>query len=186
LGGPFTAASVVSAEEVLARSGVATVANESSKAPLVAVVGPVRERFTRAQVESMALSAADGGGVAGSTLGSVVSTAKGLAPFSYVLASWVLNAGTPGSEAVRRIMGTQDWRKAPSIEFPTVALPLFVADVIANTPQIVGHTAGPARARSSAFSTHYGSHRHRAAAWVRASPTSSSASGTAWWRWLSR
>src|ERR1700677_3336809 len=64
LGGPFTAASVVSAEEVLARSGVATVADEKSKVPLVAVVGPVRERFTRAQVESMALSPADDGGIA--------------------------------------------------------------------------------------------------------------------------
>src|SRR5580658_9544388 len=37
LGGPFTAASVVSAEEVLARSGVATVADERSKVPLVSV-----------------------------------------------------------------------------------------------------------------------------------------------------
>jgi hypothetical protein len=45
LGGPFTGASVVSAEDVLARSGVATVANERSKVPLVAVVGPVKERF---------------------------------------------------------------------------------------------------------------------------------------------
>ena len=117
--------------------------------PLVAVVGPVRERFTRTQVESMALSAADRGGIAGATLGSLVSTARGLAPFSYVLASWVLNAGTPGSEAVRRVMGTQDWRKAASIEFPTIALPLFVSDVIANTPQIGGHTPSPAGASVS-------------------------------------
>ena len=58
LGGPFTAASVRSAEEVLAHSGVATVADEKSKVALVAVSGPVRISFTRAQVQAMALSAA--------------------------------------------------------------------------------------------------------------------------------
>jgi len=146
LGGPFTAASLGAAEDVLARSGVATVANEGSKVPLVRVVGSVRELFTRAQVETMAVSAADGGGIAGSTLASVVKTAKGMAPFSYVLASWVLNAATPGSEAVRRLMGTQDWRRAPSITFPTIALPLFVSDVIANTPRAGGHAPAAASA----------------------------------------
>ena len=138
---------------MLARSGVATVANEGSKVPLVSVVGSVRERFTRAQVETMALSAADGGGIAGSTLSSVVKTAKGMAPFSYVLASWVLNAATPGSEAVRRLMGTQDWRRAPSITFPTIALPLFVSDVIANTAHVGGHAPAVASVAVGASAT---------------------------------
>ncbi len=136
LGGTFTAASVRSAEEVLADSGIATVANERSKAPLVGVTGPVRIRFTRAQVQAMALQAADGGGILGSTLGSVATAARGLPPFSYVLASWVLNAGTPGSRAVRNLMGPQDWHKAQSVVFPAIALPLFVSDVIANTPKL--------------------------------------------------
>jgi len=135
LGGPFTAASVRSAEEVLADSGVATVANETSKAPLVGVTGPVRLRFTRAQVQAMALQAADGGGILGATLGSVATTPRGLPPFSYVLASWVLNAGTPGSRAVHNLMGPQDWHKAQSVVFPAIALPLFVSDVVANTPK---------------------------------------------------
>jgi len=140
LGGPFTAASVRSAEVVLARSGVATVADEKSKVALVAVTRPVRMSFTRAQVQAMALSAADGGGILGSALDAVSPAAKGLAPFSYVLASWVLNEATPAAEAVHTVMGTQDWKKAPSVIFPTIALPLFVADVIAHTP---AHPAAP-------------------------------------------
>jgi hypothetical protein len=119
---------------VLARSGVATVATEPSDVPLVKVTGPVRLRFTRAQVQAMALSAADGGGLLGSTLGSATPQAKGLAPFSYVLASWVRNEATPGAEAVRALMEGQDWTAVPSVVFPTIALPLFVADVIAHTP----------------------------------------------------
>ena len=146
LGGPFTAASVRSAEEVLAHSGVATVADEKSKVALVAVSGPVRISFTRAQVQAMALSAADGGGILGSVLGSVSPAAKGLAPFSYVLASWVSSEATPAAEAVRALMGPQDWRRAPSLVFPTIALPLFVADVIAHTPARAGAPAKPSGA----------------------------------------
>ncbi len=138
LGGPFTAASVRSAEVVLAQSGVATVADEGSKAPLVSVTGPVRLRFTRAQVQAMALSAADGGGLLGSTLGSVTPVAKGVAPFGYVLAAWLRNEATPGAEAVRALMGPQDWKAVPSVVFPTIALPLFAADVIAHTPAHAG------------------------------------------------
>jgi hypothetical protein len=76
-----------------------------------------------------------------------------MAPFSYLLASWALNARTPGSEAVRRVMGTQDWRRAPSIEFPMIALPLFVSDVIANTPKIGRHVAGLQSSSVSATAT---------------------------------
>jgi hypothetical protein len=134
LGGPFTAASVRSAEVVLARSGVATVADEKSRTPLVSVTGPVRMRFTRAQVQAMALSAADGGGLLGATLSSATPAAAGLAPLGYVLASWVRNEATPGAEAVRAMMGAQDWKAVASVVFPTIALPLFAADVIAHTP----------------------------------------------------
>jgi len=150
LGGPFTAASVRSAEEVLAGSGIATVANETSKAPLVGVNGPVRFRFTRAQVQAFAIAAADGGGIPGSALDAVGPLTKGLAPFSYVLASWVRNEATPGAEAVRALMGPQDWRRAPSLIFPTIDLPLFVADVIAHTPP---GTGGPGKAATAAGAT---------------------------------
>jgi hypothetical protein len=45
LGGAFTEASVRSAEEILARNGVATVADEKSTVALVAVSGPLRMNF---------------------------------------------------------------------------------------------------------------------------------------------
>jgi hypothetical protein len=134
LGGPFTAASVRSAEVVLARSGVATVADEKSRTPLVSVTGPVRMRFTQAQVQAMALSAADGGGLLGATLSSATPAAAGLAPFGYVLASWVRNEATPGAEAVRAMMGAQDWKAVASVVFPTIALPLCSRPTSSPTP----------------------------------------------------
>ena len=141
LGGPFTAAWVKSAEEVLARSGVATVAKEGSKVALVTVVGPVRERFTRSQVESMALSAADGGGITGAALGSAVRTTKGLAPLvsARVLGAELAHAGVRGRASHYGYPGL-----APGAvdRFPIIALPLFVSDVIASTPQRGRHAAG--------------------------------------------
>ena len=89
LGGRFTASSVKSAEKVLALSGIATVAKESSTKALVTVHGPVRMRFTEAQVRSLALGAADGGGLTGSSLDSADPLPSGYPPFSYLLASWV-------------------------------------------------------------------------------------------------
>jgi hypothetical protein len=89
LGGRFTASSVKSAEKVLALSGIATVAKESSTKALVTVHGPVRMRFTEAQVRSLALGAADGGGLTGSSLDSATPLPSGYPPFSYLLASWV-------------------------------------------------------------------------------------------------
>ncbi len=80
LGGPFTAASVRSAEVVLAHSGVATVADEKSKVALVAVTGPVADQLHRAQVQAMALSAADGGGVWGSALDAVARRPRAWPP----------------------------------------------------------------------------------------------------------
>jgi hypothetical protein len=83
-------------------------------------------------------------------LDAVGPLTKGLAPFSYVLASWVRNEATPGAEAVRALMGPQDWRRAPSLIFPTIDLPLFVADVIAHTPP---GTGGPGKAATAAGAT---------------------------------
>jgi hypothetical protein len=95
LGGPFTSASVGSAESILARSGIATVANESSTTPLVGVTGSVRMTFTRAQVTSLALGAADGNGTTGSALDATAKMPSGDPSFSYLLAAWV----SPGQHA---------------------------------------------------------------------------------------
>jgi hypothetical protein len=64
----FTSASITNAEKVLAQSGIATVAEESSTKPLVKVAGAVRITFTQPQVRAMALGAAEGSGVSGAAL----------------------------------------------------------------------------------------------------------------------
>ena len=130
LGGAFTAQSPAAAEHVLAADGIATVANETSTTPLVPVTGSVRMRFTLAQVRAMTLQAADGGGITGATLDAATNLPSPDPTFSYLLAAWVSKATTPAAAAMRSLMGTQNWAQAPKLVFPTIALPLFVADVI--------------------------------------------------------
>jgi len=149
LGGAFTASSVASTETVLAADGVATVANEASTAPLLPVSGPIRMRFTQAQVRAMALQAADGGGITGSALDAAVALPANSPSFSYLLAAWISKSTTPAATAIRALMGRQDWSQAPEVVFPAIVLPLFVADVIAASPAPSGSTTS-----TSAFSQH--------------------------------
>jgi len=133
---------------VLAANGIATVAGESSSAPLRPVSGAVRMRFTEAQVTSMAGGLDDHAGILGSTLDAIVPHTGGAPPFSYVLAAWVSGGTSGGAAMVRAVMGAQSWTEAPSLVFPTLALPLFTADVIA---AIGGPAASNATAGTSKF-----------------------------------
>jgi hypothetical protein len=144
----FTSASITNAEKVLAQSGIATVAEESSTKPLVKVAGAVRITFTQPQVRAMALGAAEGSGVSGAAPDAAAPVATGDIPLSYLLASWVSTEKTPAALAIRKLMGTQDWKDAPAVVFPTIALPLFVGDVIAasasqaaSTPSDIANSA---------------------------------------------
>jgi hypothetical protein len=134
LGEPAVASTTGSAENVLAASGIATVADESSTTPLVAVTGPIRMQFTTAQVSAMALQVRDGGGIRGSSLDTSWATTTGVTPFSYLLAAWVSSGTSPGARAMRTLMGAQVWSDAPTLLYPTIALPLFTADVIDALP----------------------------------------------------
>jgi hypothetical protein len=134
LGGLFTAASVPSAEHVLAADGIATVKDEKSTTPLVAVTGSVRMTFTLAQVHAMTLQAADHGGLSGAALDEAAPLPANYPPFAYILASWISTSTTPAAKAMRGMLGTQKWSDAPQLVFPTIALPLFAADVINATP----------------------------------------------------
>ena len=120
-----------SAIEVLAHSGIATVATESATIPLEAVTAAVGMRFTEAQVASMALGASHHTGITGSTLDDTVPVSKGEPPFSYLLAAWVSTGTSSGAVAVRDIMGSQLWTDAPALVYPAIALPLFTADAMA-------------------------------------------------------
>jgi hypothetical protein len=148
LGGAFTAASLPAAEQVLAADGVATVADETATTALSPVTGPVRMRFTQAQVRAMALQAADGGGITGATLDAATNLPAHYPPFSYLLAAWVSATNTPAALAMRTLMGHQDWTHAPQVVFPTIALSLFVADVIAASPAPAGSSSGGSASNS--------------------------------------
>jgi hypothetical protein len=134
LGGAFTAASVPSVEHILAADGISTVANEKSTSPLVRVTGPVRMTFTEPQVHAMTLQAADGNGITGTALDDSMRLPAHYPPFAYLLASWVSTSSTPAAKEILSVMGKQKWSDAPKLVFPTVALPLFAADVIAASP----------------------------------------------------
>ena len=125
-----TSMSTGSAIELLARNGIATVANESTTTPLQAVSGSVGIRFTEAQVSSMALGASDHAGISGSALNAMTPVTKGEPPFSYLLAAWVSTGTSSGAAAVRAVMGTQSWAQAPALVYPAIALPLFTANAM--------------------------------------------------------
>jgi len=116
--------------KLLAGEGVATVANELSTTPLVAVSRPVGLELTQAQVASLALGAAAGDGITGAALDATVPVGQGAPPFSYLLAAWASTGTSSGAATVRALMGPQDWSQAPDLVFPTMALSLFAADVI--------------------------------------------------------
>jgi hypothetical protein len=142
LGGPFTSTSTASGEHALASAGIATVADEKSKTPVVSVTGSVRLMFTIAQVRAMTLEAADHGGISGAQLDATAPLPANYPPFAYLLAAWVKDAKTPGATLVRTVMGSQAWTDAPTIVFPTIALPLFTADVISSLPAPTGQSSG--------------------------------------------
>jgi hypothetical protein len=148
----FTAATLTSAEQVLGAAGIATVADESATAALVPVTGTARMSFTTAQVRAMALQLVDGGGISGASLDAAAPAPSGVVPFSYLLASWVSTTSTPAAAAVRAAMGSKNWADAPSVVFPTIALPLFAAAVLAALPPLStpASSGGPVGTASTA------------------------------------
>jgi hypothetical protein len=129
--GPFGAATVEAAVEILAASGVATYAQAGSAAPMEPVDGPgVGLTLLRDQVRAMALEAHAGGGIEGAELDDLVDTEPDLAPPSYILAGYVAAVDTDGARAARALMGEQDWENAPHLVFPQLVLVLFTADVV--------------------------------------------------------
>ena len=143
LGGALTSQSIPNVEKLFAGDGIATVPDESSTAALSPVNGQVVMSFTRAQVASMTVQAADHGGIAGAVLDATYSMPAGDVPISYLLAAWVSTGSSPGAAAVRSAMGREDWSEAPAVVFPSVGLALFAADVAhASIAQAVANGKG--------------------------------------------
>jgi hypothetical protein len=136
------ATSAASLQRVLAADGIATVTDATTTRPIVPVTGPVRMRFTAAQVAAMSVQARDGGGIAGSALDAASPTGSGDPSLSDLLAAWASHPTTPASREVLAIMGGADWRRADQVLFPTIALPLFTADVIAALPPSTASSGG--------------------------------------------
>ncbi len=145
--------------KLLAGDGVVTVATELTTAPLVPVSKPIGLQFTQAQVASLAMGAADDDGITGAALDATVPVGKGAPPFSYLLAAWASTGTSQGASAVRAVMGPQNWGQAPTLVFPSVALALFTADVMAaagsqatGTSAVSDLAVDPARGQSPQLS----------------------------------
>ena len=113
---------------LLARSGVAVQATEGDATPLVATAVQPVLRLTRYQLQNMAAEISVHGGILGSDLDAEVPMPDGAPPFSYLLAAWVSTATSVAGSSIRAAMGTQDWRQAPAVIFPTIGIELFLAE----------------------------------------------------------
>jgi hypothetical protein len=124
-------------------------------------------QFTQAQVASLATAAANQDGITGAALDATVPVGKGAPPFSYLLAAWASTGTSKGAATVRAIMGPDDWGQAPGLVFPTVALPLFTADVVA---AVGGQAAATSAALDGAVGPALGRGPGRTAMGLFASP----------------
>ena len=121
-------------EKRLAAQGIATVGDETSTVPLVAVTAPQVLTLTRWQVSTMSAEASAGGGVLGATLDQFVPMPKGAPPVAYVIGGWVsVHASSAGDAAERAAAALfpgsgPDWRHADQVVIPTEVIALFVAD----------------------------------------------------------
>jgi hypothetical protein len=128
---PFGDATVEAAVDILARVGVATYDGPEATEPLVEVTGPASPlALLRDQVRAMALEANAGGGIPGEEIDALIDVEEDLAPPSYILAGYVVEAETDGAEFARALMDEQEWSQAPKVVFPQLVLALFTADVV--------------------------------------------------------
>jgi len=117
----------------LSSSGVAVYETYESRAPIQTVAG-VRSamKVTRWQLTNMVNQADAGMGMLGSDLDRFAATAapKDMPPFSYFIAAWLKNGGSPLATYAQRLMGTQtDYKHASKMTFPLLVMTLFVADI---------------------------------------------------------
>jgi hypothetical protein len=77
----------------------------------------------------MAVQTADGDGISGADVDALAPVPRGVLPMSYLLAAYVDSGSTPGAQALRQLMGKQDWHHPQQIVFPTLALALLASDI---------------------------------------------------------
>ncbi|MFC6356771.1 hypothetical protein [Luethyella okanaganae] len=110
----------------LEAGGIVVVADEAAVASQ-----PTALTLTEVQAERIVAEANAGAGVTGAALEAVAPVPADHPPIDYVLAAYVSQAELPGAKRVQALFDADiDWTHAREIVFPTVAVALFVADMM--------------------------------------------------------
>ncbi len=132
---------------VLARSGIATLADPDSTKPDVPVTSPASPlQLLDFQAHALAVGTWARAGYRGAELDSMVyptPVLAGVPTTSQLLAGYVAAAHTPGAAAARALMSGQNLLNPPALRFPAVVLLLYVADLADNADPGASATPGP-------------------------------------------
>jgi hypothetical protein len=115
----------------LASVGIGVYADAGQTVPIDAVSAsstPNPIRLLDTQAQAMLLEAADGQGLLGATVDSIVGTDPGMPPPSFLVAGWVTGSTSPRAMYAHTLMGEQPWKNAPAIVFPNLVLALYASD----------------------------------------------------------
>jgi hypothetical protein len=125
---PFSEDTVNGFVAVLQDSGIEVVDDVTSTATAAV-------RVTRWQAENMAAETANGGGVTGRTLAELAPTRPGAPPTPFLVAAWMVEAGSPGARFARALYDPQEFENAYTMRFPSGVLALFLADAAGSPPK---------------------------------------------------
>ena len=89
----------------------------------------------------MLLEAADGRGLLGATIDTMVGTDPKMPPLSYLVAGWVTGSTSPRAAYALELMGTRTWANAPAVIFPNLVLALYAADAAEFASSLTGAAA---------------------------------------------
>ena len=155
-------------ETTLAAAGVATVADETTTTPAVAVSGSPVLTLTSWQVANLNAEAAGHGGLSGADLDAMLPMPATAPTLADIVGGWVIGKGDPTAIAAGALLGTPDWTHPEQVVFPTAVLTLFEADLLQHT------------AAATPASSPVASQPATPAASPVASPASAPASGAGW------
>lgn len=139
-----SASGVPQLEATLAAAGVATVADEQTSTPAVAVSGSPVLTLTAWQVANLDAEAAGHGGISGADLDTMLPMPPTAPAFADILGGWVIAGGDATAAAAGALLDTPDWTHPEQVVFPTAVLTLFEADLLQHVS-----AATPAGAQSS-------------------------------------
>ncbi len=125
------ASHVGQAISTLASAGVAVFDSYDAARPIQQIQGTRSAmRLTRWQLSNMVAQADAHMGMLGSDIDKLErgKMPKNVPTFSYFIAAWIIRGEGPMALYARQLMGTQNYRHAPRINFPMLVITMFVAD----------------------------------------------------------